>query len=282
MHAMHFGQTLQHILQRLLYCNPLHGPPLLAKVDLADGYYRVPLSLSAALQLAVLIPSDHTAYASLIAVPLMLPMGWNHSPPYFCAFTETVADLANQPTTTTHTHSTLADTQHLKDTLRQHFLHTAVLKGPDMLEPLEYLDVYMDDFIAIAQPPRHLPLMNKLLHVLDAVFHDPPQSNRHTIVSKNKLQKGDAIFDTSKQLLGWYIDTVTMTLTLPKHRFASLSTLIASILATKCISRRKWRCLQGLLHSTMPAIYGATHLFSILQYAMTDTTYPRLRITPLL
>jgi hypothetical protein len=174
-HAMQFRQTLQRILQCLVYCNPLHGPPLLARVDLADGYYRVPLSLSAALQLAVLIPSDHTAYASLIAIPLTLPMGWNHSPPYFCAFTETVADLANQSTTTTHTHPTLADTQHHKDTLRQPFQHTAVLKGPNMLQLVEYLDVYMDDFIAIAQPPCHLPLMNKLLHALDAVFHDPPQ-----------------------------------------------------------------------------------------------------------
>jgi hypothetical protein len=55
-----------------------------------------------------------------------------------------------------------------------------------MLQPLEHLDVYMDDFIAIdAQSPHHLPLMNKLFHALDAVFHDPPQSNRQVIVSKH-------------------------------------------------------------------------------------------------
>jgi hypothetical protein len=75
-------------------------------------------------------------------------------------------------------------------------------------------------------------------------------------------------------LLGWEIDTVTMALTLPEHRFASLSTHIASILATKRTSHHKWRRLLGLLHSTTLAVYGATDLFSILQYAMTDTTYP--------
>ena len=32
----------------------------------------------------------------LIAFPLVLPMGWKESPPYFCATTETAVNLANQ------------------------------------------------------------------------------------------------------------------------------------------------------------------------------------------
>lgn len=32
----------------------------------------------------------------LIAFPLVLPMGWKNSPPYFCALTETVADVTNE------------------------------------------------------------------------------------------------------------------------------------------------------------------------------------------
>jgi len=276
LHAMQFGQTLQRVLQRLVYSNPVHGPPLMAKVDLSDGYYRVPLSATAALQLAVLIPADANADQSLIAIPLALPMGWNHSPPYFCAFTETVADLVNQPTTTTliHTHPTLAHTQHHHDAQQQQHPQPIPVPPPtsNPLPPLEYVDVYMDDFIAIAQPPRHLPLMNKLLHAVDAVFLDPPHSNCRNIVSSNKIQKGDTIFSTRKQLLGWDIDTITMSLTLPAHRFASLTSLLDSILAKKRVSRRTWRRLLGSLRSTTPAIYGATHLFSILQYAMVDTT----------
>jgi hypothetical protein len=38
-HAMQFGGALQRILQRLVYSNATYGPPLLAKIDLADGYY---------------------------------------------------------------------------------------------------------------------------------------------------------------------------------------------------------------------------------------------------
>jgi hypothetical protein len=94
-HAMQFGATLQHILHCLVYCDVRHGPSLLAKIDLANGYYRVPLSPTAALHLAVIIPSNVPHTPPLIAIPLTLPMGWGQSPPYFCAFTETITDMAN-------------------------------------------------------------------------------------------------------------------------------------------------------------------------------------------
>ena len=66
----------------------------MAKVDLVDGYYRVPLSPHAALHLAVCLPADHDT-PPLVAIPLTPPMGWAQSPPFFCAFTETIADIAN-------------------------------------------------------------------------------------------------------------------------------------------------------------------------------------------
>jgi hypothetical protein len=92
--AMQFGHALPRFLQRLVYCNPIFGPPLLAKIDMADGYYRIPLSADASLQLAVCLPSDNSG-TPLLGIPLSLPMGWNLSPPYFCSFTETCADLTN-------------------------------------------------------------------------------------------------------------------------------------------------------------------------------------------
>jgi hypothetical protein len=71
-HAMQFGSGL---LQRLVRCDPKWGPPLLAKIDLADGYYRVPLHPFTALRLGVTIPSDNpNSHDHLIAIPLTLPM----------------------------------------------------------------------------------------------------------------------------------------------------------------------------------------------------------------
>lgn len=86
-HSMQFGCTFQCLLQHLVYAYPTFGPPLLMKVNLTDGYYRAPLSPEAALELAVVLPLDANR-ENLIGLPC--------SPPYFCAFTETSADLANQ------------------------------------------------------------------------------------------------------------------------------------------------------------------------------------------
>jgi hypothetical protein len=76
---MQFGRAFQRFLQQLVYSNSALGPPLLAKIDLADGYYRVPLSPEAALELAVLLPGDAHS-EPLVGIPLSLPMGWGHSP----------------------------------------------------------------------------------------------------------------------------------------------------------------------------------------------------------
>ncbi|MFN9981186.1 MAG: hypothetical protein ACK53Y_14770, partial [bacterium] len=70
--VMQFGTALQRILQKLAYCNPTFGPPLMAKIDLADGYYRIPLSPMAALELAVVLPNDKLQ-EPLIGLPLSLP-----------------------------------------------------------------------------------------------------------------------------------------------------------------------------------------------------------------
>jgi len=47
-HSMQLGNTLPRLLQRIAYANPDHGPPLLLKLNLSDGYYRIRLSPEAA------------------------------------------------------------------------------------------------------------------------------------------------------------------------------------------------------------------------------------------
>jgi hypothetical protein len=282
---MQFGATLQRILQRIVYCNPEHGPPQLAKIDLADGYYRIPLSPSAALRLAVVIPTD-VAGLPLIAVPLTLPMGWSHSPPYFCAFTESITDVANARLSTTqsppqHPLYTTTQTPAASSHIAHEFHPTAIVLGSPTLPPLAYHDVYVDDFITVAQAPRQEPAMLHLLHTLDNVFDSCPSPPcRHTI-SRSKLTKGDAVFSTQKRILGWDVDTARMQLSLPAHRLHAIGALLTATMSLKRTSRRKWAQLLGILRSSAPALYGATHLFSILQHAAKDSSARRIRLTPL-
>jgi hypothetical protein len=278
LHAMQFGTALQH----LAYCDRRYGPPLLAKVDLADGYYRVPLAPHTALSLAVIIPSDTDTQRHLIAIPLTLPMGWAHSPPFFCAFTETIADVtnaANYPNNAP-SHQLLAQSQVQQLPQEPDFSPTAITLPPFQTAPLAYTDVYIDDFMVVAQRPRHIPMLNTLLHTVDTVFCDPPGTLCRPVISQSKLQKGDAAFSMHKKILGWGINTHHMTILLPSTRLDTLTSLLQDTLRHKRTSKTKWHRLLGTLRSTTPVLYGANHLFSILQHTLIAKP-GRIRITHL-
>ena len=93
--ATQFGKALDRIIQKAAEANPRHGIVNLSKYDLADTFMRVGLAPSMILKLAVAVPTTLPDEDPLIAVPMVLPMGWMESPPAFCTVTETIVDLAN-------------------------------------------------------------------------------------------------------------------------------------------------------------------------------------------
>jgi hypothetical protein len=295
LHSMQFGHTLPRLLQRIVYANPTFGPPLLMKLDLADGYYRVRLTPEAALELAVVLPGL-TPHTHLVGIPLCLPMGWTHSPPYFCAFTETAADLANHTLQDTTIAPTLRYPEHsLEIVSQQHdverntnfspsILHPTT--GPAFSHPLSYADIYIDDFIGLAQATTADTTLRHLLHSIDKVFRCYPlptdKQTRKTIISSSKLQQGDGAWGTSKIILGWAISTAAGTLSLPAHKADRLRDIVSSFDAVGRTSRRRWYRFLGELRHMSTAIPGAAYLFSILQSVLVDQPQAsRLRLRPL-
>ena len=92
--SMQFGHALQRILQCMYDADPRHGPIYMMKVDIADGFYHVGLAPEDVPSLGVCLPPGPDG-KTLVASPLVLPMGWVESPPHFCAVMEIVADLSN-------------------------------------------------------------------------------------------------------------------------------------------------------------------------------------------
>ena len=82
--ALQYGRAFDRITRQILLVDPKHGPVYLLKCDIADGYYRLGLNINDIPRLAVAFP---TAMQNdpLIALPLVLPMGWKNSGPAFCA-----------------------------------------------------------------------------------------------------------------------------------------------------------------------------------------------------
>ena len=313
--AMQFGGTLKRILQQIYSAKPRYGPIFLLKIDLSDGFYRVPLSADHVPRLGVILPPPSAGSDDLIAFPLTLPMGWTESPAQFTSFTETVADLANQLMTTVawdpppHPLEGLASTapssddsphpvislptppqarrsvprltnQQLLDVVPRHQPTSIFVKyNPG---PLAYTDVYLDDEILAAQGsrPRLNRLRRTLLHCNDLVFrpndNHPDDRDRREPISTKKLLKGDACWSTRKTVLGWIIDTVQQTLTLPTHRRTKLLATIDSMLASTSVPIRDWQQLLGQLRSMILGIPGGRGLFSQLQVALADAHHSHI------
>lgn len=326
--SMQFGRAFERLLHKIHHANPHYGPVYMIKIDLSDGFYRMPLSSSHLPALGVVFP-HRPGEVPLVALPLVLPMGWVASPPYFCAITETVADLANaalsSPTRVpSHPLSTAADNPQNPVLLRsapatqvplaslelprppesQHPLHQPsrharnirtkfAARPPFQLRtpttPLAYIDVYMDDFLGLAQghPALRNQVRSKLLMALDQVLRpladtDRPFARKQP-VSMKKLDKGDGAWTTRKLLLGWIVDTVRHTIELPPHRIDKLHATLSTLLHCKRVALKRWQQALGELRSMILAIPGGRGLFSTLYTGLTNNADPhRVRIsTPL-
>ena len=287
--AMQFGRTLERILYQIRHANPRYGHVYLAKVDLSDGFYRVALNDSAIAKLAVALPR-FPGEEQLLALPLVLPMGWAESPPFFCAVTETVADLANQWPASSHPlpHplEEVSQTPPPDDAATP---AAPCAPAPPVLrpftKPVRHTDVFVDDFILSCQgsSTARLAHLRRLLHSIDAVFRpvddqDPP--HRKHVPSMKKFLQGDAHLSTRKVVLGWLIDTVRQTLELPPHRIERLQHLFDSIRSKNRISTKQWHKILGELRSMSIGIPGSRGLFSLLQEGLRHSDKYRIRITP--
>ena len=93
--VMCFGQAFQCLLQDIVNADLKHGPVHLCKVNVSDSFYWIWVQLEDIPKLGVSYPSEADGQL-LVAFPLVLPMGWVSSPPYFCSATEMITDVTNR------------------------------------------------------------------------------------------------------------------------------------------------------------------------------------------
>ena len=191
--SMQFGQALDRILRHILLADPTLGPVYINKLDISDGFYRIWLRLQDIPKLGVVFPHKH-GEEPLVAFPLVLPMGWKNSPPAFSAATETVADIANRRMSNLiknphkyikpHQYDTRADAVKCDQAILNSSIPniTRDIHIAPKKTPLAYVDVYVDDFINLAQgsPPHRRNIRKILFHALDEVLRPLDKNdNRH-------------------------------------------------------------------------------------------------------
>jgi hypothetical protein len=292
--SMQFGRALQRVITKVVHADPRYGPVQMAKIDIADGFYRVWLQIADIPKLGVALPGS-SASDPLIAFPLALPMGWIESPPYFTAFTETACDLANnelrhrtrRTRSTVHRLESIAATPAaatVADQIEGEATLQPRLRSHTGRPPLAATDVYVDDFLLLAQTQaQQQRVLRSALHSIDDVFRplsltDP--ATRKEPASVKKMLQGDACWSTFKRILGWDVNTRTETLHLPPHRLDRLYELLALVQPPKRrVSIKLWHKLLGELRSMSPALPGSRGLFSVLQHALVRSDRNRVRLT---
>jgi len=191
MEAMQFGRSLERILREILFANPAHGPVQMIKLDISDGFYRIGLNIDDIPKLGVVFPTL-PGDKPLIAFPLVLPMGWTNSPPIFLTATKTIADITNARLSLgwvppSHPLDELAASvsappheaywgSKLTPLLEPYPNRDPSL--PTVGAPAAYVDVFVDDFVGLAQKHKRR-VRCTLLEAVDEVFRplspsDPP------------------------------------------------------------------------------------------------------------
>ena len=155
---------------------------------------------------------------------------------------------------------------------------------PRRCQPAAYVDVFVDDFVALAQQYNNSRRVRRtLMHAIDSVLRpldEYDDAARREPVSMKKLLKGDCSWGTIKNVLGWIINTVTMTIHLPQHRAERLAEILSSIPITqKRTSVKKWHKVLGELRSMALALPGARHLFSHMQHALSNKLKTRVTLS---
>ena len=292
MESMQFGRALERLLRKILLADPNKGKVYLCKIDLADGFYRIRIGDDFVAKLGVAFP-HLPGEPSLVALPLRLPMGWTASPPLFSSATETIADTANlfllqnRRLPASHRLDEIANSRPPVRTPPP-TIATSAVPVPSTTDPhlnharrrrLQYIDVYMDDFLGAVQGSYEARqgVRRVLMHVIDDVFrplHPGDIDARKEPISVKKLRQGDAAWSTQKEILGWLIDTESMTLRLTKRRHTRLHNILSQDVprTRKRLPVAEFHRVLGELRSMALAIPGARGLFSVLQDALRHST----------
>jgi hypothetical protein len=271
--CMQFGRALQRVLQHLKSANPNLGPVYLSKIDIADDFYRIWVRANDVPKLGVLFPTDD-GEEYLVGFPLALPMGWTESPKIFTAATETVADLTNMALSSGAAfgpHHLEVQSETPPPSQASGPAPNAVPRAADIRRPvslplgprpagtahyrtpLALWDVYVDDFLGMVQDGTRTwrRVKRALLHTLDTVLRpldsdDSPR--RQEPASVKKMAKGESSWATVKEILGWIINTMDNTISLPPHRLLRIQEILASIGPTqRRVSLKKWQQVLGEL-----------------------------------
>jgi hypothetical protein len=237
------------------------------KVDLADGYWRMIVNPEERYNFAYVMPSAPGEPTRLV-IPSALQMGWNESPAYFCATTETARDVAQHwidNGTKLPAHPLEPLTVPLQPARKQ------TSEGPK----LQMSAVYVDDFLGACVEDSSGKLLQKTaratLHAIHSVFPSPKATGTPDAkdpISEKKMLKGDGRWDPNKEILGYLLNGIDRTIQLPPDRATNLLREIRNVLKKQRIPLKRFRSIAGRLQHAARILPAARAFFTPINFAL--------------
>jgi hypothetical protein len=144
-------------------------------------------------------------------------------------------------------------------------------KGPEF----QMSAVYVDDFLGACVESSDGTLLDRTaratLHGIHSIFPpptpaDPPDTKDP--ISEKKLLKGDARWDTIKEVLGYELDGVNRTIKLPDKKAEALLKELRKVLRKQRVPLKRFRSLVGRLQHAARILPAAKAFFTPLNEAL--------------
>jgi hypothetical protein len=224
----------------------------ICKVDLDSAYCRCHLSSSTAQE-------SITIYENLLFIALRMTFGGAPCPSLWGIISESIADICNSLVQNPYwDHKLLFDSLSnelgppipLPDSFPFHPAQPISVNIPT--NDISTIDIYINDTIGlapdiednVARVSRAIPLViHSLSRPLDPLEHPP---RKDIILMKKFAAKGR--MEETKMILGWLLNTRSLTISLPKDKFIHWSSEIARLLSSTRVKHKSLESYIGHLN----------------------------------
>ncbi len=180
------------------------------KIDLSDGFWRMIVEAGEEHNFVFQMPARPGDTTTYYVVPSSLQMGWKNSPAYFCKATDVTKAMITRLLALSL--DTGIDNPHEHDNKAAGMVEEGVPWTPPSDIEIE-MQVFVDDFMnGVAGPPdrpskaaEHRWVNRAAMHSIHSIFPRPDVLHHvggKDSISKKKVDKGDATFEVTKELLG--------------------------------------------------------------------------------
>ena len=174
---MQYGRVLYCLLKEVVLSDPALVPLYILLKKVSDVVYCIALRLEDDQKIGLLFSSKEDG-ESMVAIPINSMMGRKNSPPLFCTSIETIADLANESLrfhvpTRPHTYNDHVEAVDKSTPLPPWYTLTCNSQlGHRNALLVAYIDVFVDNFLGIAQGPVHQRhhMWRNFLYTLEKAF----------------------------------------------------------------------------------------------------------------